>query len=121
MSITNVKSRRTVGYVRAVPKELEGHCLWEVYCIDCNESIGTMHPVTLQTAILHNLGRGGVKCPECRSASCDGCGDNGLLSRGRKYRMYRVKGLKGVYRLCPICIMEFMDDGRSVEWFDNTG
>jgi len=47
---------------------------WEVFCTDCKGSIGTMSGDTLSRAIIATANKGGVKCPDCRSASCKRCG-----------------------------------------------
>ena len=47
---------------------------FEVFCIDCRSSIGTMDGETLRRAIIHPGSRGGVKCPDCRKNSCKRCG-----------------------------------------------
>lgn len=69
--------------------------VWEVYCVDCLKSIGTMTGDTLQAAIRANQDKGGIKCPECRSGSCVDCGD------------VLVQSVKDVgYLVCPNCTPE---------------
>jgi len=45
----------------------------EVYCVDCRAYIGTMDGDTLLWAMMHNRGKGGVKCPNCRKHTCKKC------------------------------------------------
>lgn len=47
---------------------------FEVFCVDCRCSLGTMTGDTLSSALVSCTGRGGVKCPKCRENSCRGCG-----------------------------------------------
>ena len=47
---------------------------FRVTCPICWVDMGTMSGETLQRAIMHNLDRGGVMCPECRHTTCDFCG-----------------------------------------------
>lgn len=48
--------------------------IYEVYCVDCGSSIGTMTGDMVARAIHHNLTRGGTKCTVCRERSCQSCG-----------------------------------------------
>jgi len=47
--------------------------VYEVYCVDCKAEIGTMRGDTIRRAIIHNAGKGGVKCPNCRKHTCKQC------------------------------------------------
>lgn len=55
---------------------------FEVFCIRCRESIGTMTGDDVSSAIQATRERGGVLCPKCREASCKHCG--ALLSGNSK-------------------------------------
>lgn len=46
---------------------------WEVFCVDCRDSVGTMTGRIFQRAMIFGLSRGGVKCPDCRKKSCPRC------------------------------------------------
>ena len=67
--------------------------VWEVYCNNCLETIGTMTGETLQQAIDWALDRGGIKCPTCRETACKGCGVQ-LREEQTDY--------------CTICSLEYM-------------
>lgn len=54
--------------------ERKNETAFEVFCLRCMRSIGTMNGDTLSSAIEANRQRGGVLCPECRKASCRYCG-----------------------------------------------
>jgi len=41
--------------------------------VDCKAEIGTMDGDTIRKAIIHNIGKGGVKCPNCRAHTCKSC------------------------------------------------
>jgi DNA-directed RNA polymerase subunit RPC12/RpoP len=51
-----------------------GSGIWEVWCCDCQKSIGTMNSSFLMAALRHAATKGGVKCPDCRKVSCVACG-----------------------------------------------
>lgn len=63
--------------------------VWELYCQDCAESIGTLTGVGMRGALIFGMSAGGVKCPTCRINSCPRC---------------FYKGLNG--KLCTLCEME---------------
>lgn len=52
-------------------ESLEG--VYEVFCVNCNESIGTMRADFILRATLANSNRGGTLCPRCRKQFCDVC------------------------------------------------
>jgi len=100
------------NYARAWPTETSEGYLWDVFCLDCEKSIGTMHSVTLQEAILAMSNKGGVKCPNCRAVSCDHCGENHLVSRGRPPNYWNIPGLPSPVKLCYLCKEECRSSGR---------
>ena len=103
--------RDAIVHVKAFPTETSEGYLWDVSCVDCDESIGTMHSQTLQKAILATANRGGVKCPSCREVSCESCGDNVLLSRGETPTIYNVGVWPKPMKLCWICVQEIEQRG----------
>lgn len=52
--------------------------VWEVSCITCKGSIGTMNGATLMKAVMFACDKGGVMCPDCRLLVCQQCG-SGLV------------------------------------------
>lgn len=77
-----------------------GNGVVDVYCVDCQSSIGTMKNDTLIRAIVHNCHRGGVKCPQCRARSCAVCG---VFPMGTKEFPIVNLGCDGQKRLCTLC------------------
>lgn len=104
-----------VAYAKAFPTETSEGYLWDVSCLDCEKSIGTMHSKTLQSAVIANLDKGGIKCPECRAVSCDICGDNHLLSRGKRPGKYQVDKWPKEVKLCQVCVLALEASGRAVK------
>lgn len=57
------------------------HCIrlewgaWRVFCLRCNNEIGTMVSDVLMRAVVALSSRGGMLCPTCRAQSCTLCGD----------------------------------------------
>jgi hypothetical protein len=88
------------NYVLA--NRIEATGAYEVFCVDCRKSIGTMTPGGVQRAILVNRARGGIKCPDCRKNSCARCGWL-LEGNGEDTQIGRI---------CKICELE--DDGLIV-------
>ena len=74
--------------------------IFEVFCVDCGVSIGTMTGHTVQAAIHSTAHRGGVKCPPCRALSCYTCGVP--LWLGNRTDTYMARG-GGVIRECKVC------------------
>jgi len=70
--------------------------IWEVLCVDCLQSIGTMSYDTLRASIRHNTQRGGIKCPKCRETSCRRCG----------LQLDGIEGDRGDDKLCKLCGLE---------------
>ena len=82
----------------AYAQHLNTRDIWEVQCLRCSESLGTMTYATVLTAIEFNRNRGGVLCPECRAASCIRCGTK-VLEKGEINSTY-----------CPVCTLEVEAD-----------
>lgn len=47
--------------------------IWDVFCMRCKTSIGTMNVETMTKAIDWAKNRGGVMCPSCRNQVCNEC------------------------------------------------
>ncbi len=95
-----------VTSVRTERIPIDSASVWEVFCVDCNLSIGTMSGLSVTKAIMHNLQRGGVKCPDCRASSCQGCGLNLLkCDRGGLATLEIAEEYERM-RLCSLCQLE---------------
>ena len=79
---------------------------WEVFCNRCGKTLGTMTGSGVQDAVLSTLGRGGVLCPDCRSMTCDICGEPASVTEienpaGKEDRVKLCDGcLQSVRRVC---------------------
>lgn len=80
-------------YVNATRTEIG---TWDIKCIDCFNSIGTMLGSTMLSALVFGQSRGGIKCSECRKKACPKC-------------FYR--GSDG--RLCILCELEQFDQSEA--------
>ena len=72
---------------------------YDVVCNFCHSSIGTMDFAAVRSAIFSTIGRGGVRCPDCRKSTCDVCGTHCI----DREELSIVKGPKGEVRACFIC------------------
>lgn len=86
-------------------EKLDGN--FEVFCNWCRVSIGTMHFSAIREAIFNTLGRGGVRCPNCRFVTCDLCG----IWRGGEdtHQLMAFSTSNGEIRACVDC-QKFLQD-----------
>ena len=59
---------------RAHCSRIETTGMWIVFCLRCEEEIGTFSSRGLIDAIFATRARGGVLCPRCRRRACAWCG-----------------------------------------------
>ncbi len=73
--------------------------VYEVWCNNCRDSVGTMTCVQVRDAIWATIGRGGILCPSCRKKTCDSCG----RYFADKHAVGQIKGPTGRVRVCATC------------------
>jgi hypothetical protein len=73
--IQKYQSERTISMsnILGVAAIIDGG-LFEVFCCNCGQSLGSMNEETLLRAALFSLKIGGIMCPDCRKRRCVDCG-----------------------------------------------
>lgn len=89
---------------------------WEVFCLRCAASIGTMSSEMLRDAVFLTKQRGGILCPDCRANSCAKCGNEMQANANNGF----VPRRNGTGETCHICELERLspaythgDDGEA--------
>lgn len=82
---------------------------YDVYCTTCSQHLGTFTGEVLARAILHNLDRGGVRCPECRRKTCQFCY---VMQENAKHLKTFFAKDKKVKNICSVCTLEMEHSAR---------